>query len=82
MIHTIRTACTGINDSREERITLPDVPGVTLDGDRTDTAPRLPMIRRPIGQAHGAALRAKAQPRIAAFIEAIREARDEMGANE
>lgn len=61
--------------------TLPQIPGITLDTTHADTAPRLPMIRRPVGPAHGAALRAKAQPRIAAIIEAIREARDEMGAN-
>lgn len=81
MIHITRRTGTGIQDPEDIRITLPPVP-IPLDSTRTDTAPRLPMIRRPVGPAHGAALRAKAQPRINAFIEAIREARDEMGADE
>jgi hypothetical protein len=67
--------------NRVNKIRLPPIP-VPLDTTHADTAPRLPMIRRPVGPAHGAALRAKAQPRISAFIEAIREARDEMGVGE
>ena len=70
MIHTIRG---GTMVPHDVRITLPSIPGVTLDGDRSDTAPRQPMIRRPSGPVHGAALQAQARQRIDMVRRAIRE---------
>ena len=75
MIHTIRTSCTGI-DSREARVTLPPVP-VPLDTTRSDTAPRLPMIRRPMGPVKGAALKAMGREKVEAFKRALREVIEE-----
>ena len=60
-------------NNRLNRITLPTVPGVTLDGDRSDTAPRQPTIRRPMGPVKGAALKAQARHRIDMVRRAIRE---------
>ena len=68
----MRITCTA-DFNRLNRITLPTIPGVTLDGDRDETAPRQPMIRRPMGPVKGAALQAQARHRIDMVRRAIRE---------
>ena len=64
-------------NNRLNRVTLPTVPGVTLDGDRSDTAPRQPMIRRPMGPVKGAALKAMGREKVEAFKRALREVIEE-----
>ena len=77
MIHTVKTACMGVNLVREAQITLPTIPGIELDSTRSDTAPRLPMIRRPMGPVKGAALKAMGREKVEAFKRALREAIEE-----
>lgn len=56
-------------------VTVPAIPGLSLDNDRSATAPRSPMICRPKRRGtHGAALRQVHAPIINARIQAIREA--------
>ena len=76
MIHITRRTGTGIQDPEDIRITLPPVP-IPLDSTRSDTAPRLPMIRRPMGPVKGAALKAMGRERVEAFKRALQEVRNE-----
>ena len=76
MIHITRRTGTGIQDPEDIRITLPPVP-IPLDSTRTETAPRLPMIRRPMGPVKGAALKAMGRERVEAFKRALREVIEE-----
>lgn len=57
--------------NRVNRITLPAVPGITLDTTHAETAPRQPMIRRPMGPVKGVALQAQARHRIEMVRAAI-----------
>ena len=77
MIHITRRTGTGIQDPEDIRITLPTIPGIELDSTRSDTAPRLPMIRRPMGPVKGAALKAMGRERVEAFKRALREVIEE-----
>ena len=61
---------------RANVVTLPPVP-IPLDTTRTDTAPRQPMIRRPMGPVKGAALKAMGRERVEAFKRALQEVRNE-----
>lgn len=63
--------------NRLNRVTLPTVPGVSLDHDHSDTAPRQPMIRRPMGPVKGAALKAMGREKVEAFKRALQEVRNE-----
>ena len=72
MIHITRRTGTGIQDPEDIRITLPPVP-IPLDSTRTETAPRQPMIRRPMGPVKGAALKAMGRERVDMVRRAIRE---------
>ena len=76
MIHITRRTGAGYQDPEDIRITLPPVP-IPLDSTRTDTAPRLPMIRRPMGPVKGAALKAMGRERVEAFKRALREVIEE-----
>ena len=76
MIHITRRTGTGIQDPEDIRITLPPVP-IPLDTTRTETAPRQPMIRRPMGPVKGAALKAMGRERVEAFKRALREVIEE-----
>jgi hypothetical protein len=76
MIHITRRTGTGIQDPDDIRITLPPVP-IPLDTTRSDTAPRLPMIRRPMGPVKGAALKAMGREKVEAFKRALQEVRNE-----
>ena len=76
MIHITRRTGAGIQDPEDIRITLPPVP-IPLDSTRTETAPRLPMIRRPMGPVKGAALKAMGRERVEAFKRALREVIEE-----
>ena len=76
MIHITRRTGTGIQDPEDIRITLPPVP-IPLDSTRSDTAPRLPMIRRPMGPVKGAALKAMGREKVEAFKRALREVIEE-----
>ena len=67
------TITTPAEYNRVNRITLPAVPGVTLDTTHADTAPRQPMICRPMGPVKGAALKAMGRERVEAFKRALRE---------
>ena len=63
----------------QQPVTLPPIPGLAIDTDRSETAPRLPIICRPkIRGIHGAARIAAHAPIINARIAAIREALEEM----
>ena len=64
------------DSSRANVVTLPPVP-IPLDTTRTDTAPRQPMIRRPMGPVKGAALKALGRERVEAFKRALREVIEE-----
>lgn len=77
MIHITRRTPAGYQDLPEIRVTLPNIPGITLDSTRTDTAPRLPMIRRPMGPVKGAALKAMGREKVEAFKRALREVIEE-----
>ena len=77
MIHITRRTGTGYQDPEDIRITLPTIPGIELDSTRSDTAPRQPMIRRPMGPVKGAALKAMGRERVEAFKRALREAIEE-----
>ena len=77
MIHITRRTGTGIQNPEDIRITLPTIPGIELDSTRTDTAPRLPMIRRPMGPVKGAALKAMGREKVEAFKRALREVIEE-----
>ena len=77
MIHTVKTPCMGVNLVREAQITLPTIPGIELDSTRSDTAPRQPMIRRPMGPVKGAALKAMGREKVEAFKRALQEVRNE-----
>ena len=59
--------------NRQNSVTLPSIPGVTLSTDRSETAPSQPMICRPMGPVKGAALKAQARQRIEMVRRAIRE---------
>lgn len=61
---------------RANVVTLPPVP-IPLDSTRSDTAPRLPMIRRPMGPVKGAALKAMGREKVEAFKRALREVIEE-----
>lgn len=61
---------------RANVVTLPPVP-IPLDSTRSDTAPRQPMIRRPMGPVKGAALKAMGRERVEAFKRALQEVRNE-----
>lgn len=76
MIHITRRTGTGIQDPEDIRITLPPVP-IPLDSTRSDTAPRQPMIRRPMGPVKGAALKAMGREKVEAFKRALQEVRKE-----
>lgn len=60
-------------NNRLNRVTLPTVPGVTVTTDRSDTAPRQPIIRRPMGPVKGAALRAMHKRDMDAVVQMFRE---------
>ena len=77
MIHITRRTGTGIQNPEDIRITLPTIPGIVLDTTRTDTAPRQPMIRRPMGPVKGAALKAMGREKVEAFKRALREVIEE-----
>lgn len=77
MIHITRRTGAGYQDPVDIRITLPTIPGIELDSTRSDTAPRLPMIRRPMGPVKGAALKAMGRERVEAFKRALREVIEE-----
>lgn len=77
MIHITRRTGTGYQDPVDIRITLPTIPGIELDSTRSDTAPRLPMIRRPMGPVKGAALKAMGREKVEAFKRALREVIEE-----
>jgi hypothetical protein len=62
---------------RANVVTLPTIPGIELDSTRTDTAPRLPMIRRPMGPVKGVALKAMGREKVEAFKRALREVIEE-----
>ncbi len=62
---------------RANVVTLPTIPGIDLDSTRTETAPRQPMIRRPMGPVKGAALKAMGRERVEAFKRALREVIEE-----
>ena len=64
------------DSSRANVVTLPPVP-IPLDSTRSDTAPRLPMIRRPMGPVKGAALKAMGREKVEAFKRALREVIEE-----
>ena len=53
------------------------LPKRTLLRTRTDTAPRQPMIRRPMGPVKGAALKAMGREKVEAFKRALQEVRNE-----
>jgi hypothetical protein len=65
------------DSQRANVITLPTIPGIELDSTRSDTAPRLPMIRRPMGPVKGAALKAMGREKVEAFKRALREVIEE-----
>ena len=65
------------DSSRSNVVTLPTIPGVELDSTRTDTAPRQPMIRRPMGPVKGAALKAMGREKVEVFKRALREVIEE-----
>lgn len=71
--HTLRKY--HIGDERVS-ITLPAIPGVTVTGDRDETAPRTMTVRSTIG---GIALSAMARRRVEMFRQALREARNAEG---
>ena len=77
MIHITRRTGTGIQNPEDIRITLPTIPGIELDSTRTETAPRLPIIRRPMGPVKGAALKAMGREKVEAFKRALREVIEE-----
>lgn len=62
---------------RANVVTLPTIPGIPLDTTRTDTAPRQPMIRRPMGPVKGAALKAMGREKVEAFKRALMEVIEE-----
>lgn len=64
------------DSQRANVVTLPPVP-IPLDSTRTETAPRLPMIRRPMGPVKGAALKAMGREKVEAFKRALQEVRNE-----
>ena len=64
------------DSSRANVVTLPPVP-IPLDTTRSDTAPRQPMIRRPMGPVKGAALKAMGREKVEAFKRALQEVRKE-----
>ena len=77
MIHITRRTGAGYQDPVDIRITLPTIPGIELDSTRSETAPRLPMIRRPMGPVKGAALKAMGREKVEAFKRALREVIEE-----
>lgn len=58
-------------------ITLPGVPGVVIDGDRSDTAPRTKIIKGQKMAARGIALVASARNRVEMFRAALIEVAQE-----
>lgn len=58
-------------------ITLPAIPGVVVDGDRSETDPNLPSAKRKLREVRGAALAAKMKVRIAMFRKALIEVSQE-----
>lgn len=74
--HTVLRHATGENPENMHRVTLPAIPGVIIDNDRSDTAPTLATIRyhRPSRALYGAAARAATADRARAFIAALAEA--------
>ena len=64
------------DSQRANVVTLPPVP-IPLDTTRSDTAPRQPMIRRPMGPVKGAALKAMGREKVEAFKRALREVIEE-----
>lgn len=58
----------------QQPVTLPPIPGLSIDTDRSETAPRQPIICRGKRRGvYGAALRQAHAPIINARIQAIRE---------
>lgn len=76
--HTLRKY--HIGDERVS-ITLPAIPGVTVTGDRDETAPRTMTVRSTIERQapRGIALSAMARRRVEMFRQALREARNAEG---
>ena len=78
---TIRKHYAGDNPSHDyAAVTLPAIPGVQVDGDRSETAPKQPVIRsarvrRPLA---GIALTAAAARRVEMFRQALIEATQEI----
>ena len=64
----------------QQPVTLPPIPGLAIDTDRSETAPRLPIIcrKRKREGVYGAARIAAHAPIINARIAAIREALEEL----
>jgi hypothetical protein len=76
MIHITRRTPAGHQELPEIRVTLPPIP-VPLDTTHADTAPRQPMIRRPMGPVKGAALKAMGREKVEAFKRALLEVIEE-----
>lgn len=77
-IHKVRKNIIGDRESYDfAKITLPAVPGVTVDGDRSETDPNLPSAKRKQREVKGAALAAKMKVRVAMFRRALIEVSQE-----
>lgn len=78
---TIRKHYAGDNPSHDyAAVTLPAIPGVQIDGDRSETAPTLPIIRakRVPRSPAGIALTASAMRRVDMFRQALIEVSQEI----
>lgn len=54
-------------------VSLPTIPGVVIDGDRSDTEPRSKLRRKESAPIYGAALAATAKRRVEMFRQALIE---------
>ena len=77
--HTIRKHHVG---DEYVSITLPSIPGVVIDGDRSDTEPRGALRRKEAVPLYGAALAARAKHRVEMFRQALREIAKEQNATD
>ena len=68
--HTIRKHSVG---DEYVSISLPTIPGVVIDGDRSDTQPRSKLRRKEPVPIYGAALAATAKHRVEMFRQALIE---------
>lgn len=73
--HTIRKHHVG---DEYASVTLKNVPGVVIDGDRSETEPRSKLRRKEPGPIYGAALAAAARRRVEMFRQALTEIATEM----